>query len=338
MGKSNINITFLARELKVSPSTVSRALNDSNKISEKTKSRVRDKAKELGYELNHVASSLSKKRTGMLGVIVPEIKSYFFSRALSGIEGVAHDSGFQIIIAQTNDSYKRERDVCRMLQSARVDGVVASLSLETSNVGHFKLLQKNNTPVVLFDRVNYELDCTKILVDNYEGAYLATDHLINTGCKRPVHFGGPMNCRLFHDRAEGYREALNKHGIKIDPEMLLSTDLTSKDVRDALKLWMNSRQVPDGIFTATASSGLQMIHLLKTYNVSVPSEMAIISFGKEPCNELIEPSLSSVEIPGYDMGRTAVFHLITAISDKTIGHQTIIKPLSLQIRNSSFKK
>jgi LacI family transcriptional regulator len=338
MGKSKLNITALAKVLKVSPSTVSRALNDSSKISEKTKTRVREKAKELGYELNQVASSLSKNRTGMLGVIVPEIKSYFFSRALSGIEGVAHDSGFQIIIAQTNDSYKRERDICRMLQSARVDGVVASLSLETTNTGHFELLQKNNTPVVLFDRVHYELECTKVLVDNYEGAFLATDHLIKAGCKRPVHFGGPPNCRLFHDRAEGYRDALKKHGIAIDPEMLLATDLTSKDVRDALKLWMNSLHAPDGIFTATASTGLLMIHLLKTNNISIPSEMAVISFGKEPCNEFIEPSLSSVEMPGYDMGRTAVSHLINALSGKTIGHPTIIKPISLQIRNSSFKK
>jgi LacI family transcriptional regulator len=338
MGKSNITITALAKALKVSPSTVSRALNDSNKISEKTKTRVREKAKELGYELNQVASSLSKNRTGMLGVIVPEIKSYFFSRALSGIEGVAHDSGFQIIIAQTNDSYKRERDICRMLQSARVDGVIASLSLETTDVGHFELLQKNNTPVVLFDRVNYELDCTKVLVDNYEGAYLATEHLIKTGCKRPVHFGGPPNCRLFHDRAEGFREALKRHGLTIDPDMILATDLTGKDVRDALKLWMNSGQTPDGIFTATASTGLLILHLLKTYNVSVPSEIAIISFGKEPCNELIEPSLSSVEMPGYDMGRTAVSHLINALSGRIIGHPTIIKPISLQIRNSSFKK
>jgi len=338
MDKRSITINDIAEKLSVSPSTVSRALNNSSKISEETRRKVWELANEMGYDLNLVASSLFRKKTNIIGVLIPVINRVFFSQVLSGIEEVAHEEGYRVIIAQSNESFEKEQEILKTFSSTRVDGVLACLSLETRSFEHFSRFRKNGNTVVMFDRIAYDIDCSKVIVDNFEGAYLATEHLIKTGCKNLVHLAGPSGSEVFSQRANGFLEAVKANKLSLMPNALLQTDLTSQDVRDVLNLWMEQEEKPDGIFTANASTGLQILNLIKGLKIKIPDEIAVISFGNEPCNEYIEPSLSAIEMPGFEMGKSAARQLINEIDNSKAGPKTIIKPIQLLIRNSSFKK
>jgi len=338
MEKSTITINDIARVLKIAPSTVSRALNNSSKISDETKKKVLDKANELGYDLNLIASSLSKKKTNIVGVIIPVINRSFFSEVLSGIEEVFYQENIRVIIAQSNESVSREKELVKMFSAARVDGIIACLSLETQTGEHFAQLQKKGIQLVMFDRVHYEVTCTKVVVDNFEGAFTATEHLIKSGCQNPVHLAGPLSCQVFDERARGFKEALKACKYPLHPYSVLSTDLTPTDVRKSMKYWMSLEQLPDGIFTASASSALWLSRIIKEYKLKIPGQVAIISFGNEPCHEFITPTLSAIEMPGYEMGKTAARQLLDEIQNPFQEPKTIIKPIRLIIRNSSFKK
>ncbi len=338
MSRRNITINDIASSLNVAPSTVSRALNNSSRISEKTRIRVQEKARELGYEINLIASSLSKEETGTIGLIIPGINRFFFSQAASGVESVVRDRGGRLIIAQSNETLEREKEITRMFQSYRVDGVIASLSVETDEVDHLACLQSRNIPVVLFDRVHFGLECTKVVVDNFEGAYRAATHLVKTGCKRPAFIGGPFSSKLFQQRADGFSEALRDHDIPLQPGFLLTTDLTTTDVHDAMRKWMSRSDPPDGIFTASASTGLLVIRIARDYQLGIPDDISIITFGNEPCHEYTHPSLSAIDMPGHDIGATAARHLLDEIRYGSSEHNLVIAPLQLRIRNSTLKK
>jgi LacI family transcriptional regulator len=338
MTKSSVTINDIARELNISPSTVSRALNNSSKISENTKIKIRQKASELGYALNLVASSLSKNKTNIIGVVIPGTESYFYSQALKGIEEIARAAGYKILISQTNDSYDREKDALRLLQSTRVDGIIASLALDTREISHFNKLVHNHIPLVLFDRVNFSIPCHKVIVDNYDGAFQATSHLIKIGCKRLAYLSGPTHCALFRDRAKGFEDALKHFGIEPQPRFMLSTDLTYNDVQEVMKLWMSLPQPPDGIFAATSTSGLTATKLATDAGIKVPQDLAIVAFGYQPANDYIVPGLSAVEMSGYEMGKAATAELLNEIAGTPGVLSNIILPVNLVIRNSSFRQ
>jgi len=335
--KGEITINDIAKELNISPSTVSRALNDNVKISEATKEKVKKVAQELGYELNLVASSLSKNKTNIIGVIIPHIGSQFFAQALSGIQEVAQSSGYNVIICQSNESVQQEIEMTKVMNSARVDGLISCLTMETKDVSHFNVFEKKHTPVAMFDRVSYAIPGPKIVVDNYEAAYMATEHLINIGCKRIAHLAGSLSSKVFEDRAEGYKYALQKNNLPLFPQYLLSSDLTEQDARDATKLWMSLPEKPDGIVAGSASSGLLIASAAKGLGVRMPEDCSLISLGNERCNEIMTPSLSAIDMPGLEMGRSAAKQLIKCIKSGTSKSSIILKPIQLLIRNSSFK-
>lgn len=335
--RGEITINDIAKELGIAASTVSRALNDSSKISETTKQKVRKVAEELGYELNLVASSLSKNKTNLIGVVVPNINSQFFARALSGIQDEARAAGYNVIISQTNESYEQEVEVLKVMNSARVDGLIVSLTMETQKTDHFNALVRKNVPIVMFDRVNFSVPGPKIIVDNYEASYKATQHLVSNGCKRIAHLAGNLRCKVFEDRAEGYRDALSKNKLSLLPQFLLACDLTEKDTRDAMKLWMSLDERPDGIVVASASAGLMLASIARSYGITIPNDLAIISLGNERCNELMIPSISAVDMPGMEMGKTAAVNLIETIRSEKIEDRIILKPIQLLMRNSTFK-
>lgn len=335
--KGEITINDIAKELNISPSTVSRALNDHVKISEATKARVKAVAQDLGYELNLVASSLSKNKTNVIGVIIPNIGSQFFAKALSGIQETARENGYNVIICQTNESAEQEKEMTRVMNSARVDGLVCCLTMETKDVSHFDVFIKKRVPVAMFDRVSYAVPGPKIVVDNYEAAYTATEHLINLGCKRIAHLGGINSSKVFSDRIEGYKDALSKNGLPLLPQYLLSSDLSEQDAREALRIWLNLPEKPDGIVAASASSGLVIATSAKGAGLDLPKELSLISLGNERCNEFVTPSLSAIDMPGYDMGKSAVSKLIECIREEKVDSSITLKPIQLLIRNSSFK-
>lgn len=331
-----ITINDIARELNISPSTVSRALNDSSKISEKTRNEVKAVAARLGYQINQTASALSKNKTNVLGVLLPRLNSHFFSKALSGIEAVAQAKGYRILICQSNDNRQQEEEMVKLLLASRVDGVVACLAMDSSG-DHFNILVKNKIPVAMFDRVNFNIPGSKVVVDNYDGAFRATEHLIQNGYRRIAHLAGSLSCKAFEERINGYKDALSKNGIALEPQMVLSCNLDEKDTREAFMHWMRMPAKPDAIFTASASSGLAICAMAKAMGISIPAELGIISFGSEPCHDLITPTLSSVDMPGSEMGKTAAELLIEAIENKTQAKPLILTPIKLLVRNSSFR-
>lgn len=337
MSKSKVTISDIARELNVAPSTISRALNNNSQISEKTKELVQKKAAELGYDLNLHASSLSKKSTNIIGVVLPNITQHIFSQIVNGIESVAFDEGYQIIIAQTNESVIREKEVAQMFNSLRVAGVIAYLSVKTIDVSHLEKFKKSGIPLVLFDRVDSSLDCHKVIVDNYGGAFQAVSHLIKIGCKKIAHLGGPTESKVYYERAKGFIAALEAEKLELYPRFLLSTDLTHEDVRSVFKIWMSGDHKPDGIFVAGSDAGLLLIKIAGELGIKVPDELAIVTFGDEPANEYIDPSLSAIEMPGFEMGSAAIYELFEDIKGRSNGSKTIVQPLQLIVRRSSFK-
>lgn len=337
MSKTTITINDIARELDVAPSTVSRALNNSSKISEKTKKLIHEKAAELGYDLNLVASSLSRNKTNIIGVVVPNISSYFYSQAVSGIEAMAYDAGYRLIMAQTNESFEREQEIISMFSATRVDGIIASLSMETRDVPHLQKLKKNHIPFILFDRVSYSVDCYRVVVDDYSGAFQATSHLIKTGCKHPAYLGGPLDCKVFKEQARGFEDALKKHDIDLLPQFSLSTDFSQKDVLDATRHWLNQFLRPDGIVITDSGAALQVARYITGLGIRIPEDIAIVAIGYEPALEYVSPAISSVEKPGFEIGRSAISHLLDEIEGRSMDHQTVIKPIQMVIRSSSFR-
>lgn len=334
---SNVTINDIAQELKIAPSTVSRALNNSSRISEATRKKVQQTAKKLGYELNLVASSLSKNKTNLIGVLVPQINSQFFSKAVQGIQETAQAAGYNIIICQSNDSHSQEVEMTRVMNASRVDGLIVSLALETKNTDHYNTFINRNIPIGMFDRVSYELSGTKVVIDNYEAGYKAVEHLINCGCKRLALLSGPYSSQVFEERAKGFRSALKHFNLPLLPQHILACDLTERDCNEAMSLWSNMKKRPDGIVTATANSGIHLTFTAKQNNIKIPNELSIISIGSNTCHELMEPTLSAIDIPGLEMGKLITSKLIEQIENKNLKDEIILKPIELLIRNSTFK-
>jgi LacI family transcriptional regulator len=337
MAKSSITINDIAKELNVAPSTVSRALNDSSKISNKTKTLIREKAAELGYDLNMIASGLSRKQTNFIGVVIPSINRHFYSMVVSGIEELAFDSGYRVLITQTNDSQTREEEMMRLLSSARVDGIIACLSLKTNQTSHLQKIKNNGIPLVLFDRVKYEIPCHRIVIDNYDAAFQSVTHLARSGCKRIAYLGGPLGCNTFEEQARGYREALKREGLPLLPKYLFSTDLTPEDVTEAIKIWNSLDEKPDAIVASGSTPALMLAKLVKEAGLSIPNDLSVVSIGSEPALKYVDPQISAVELPGIDIGKTAMQFILDEINNQTQEFSTVIKPFQFTIRNSSFK-
>jgi len=336
MTKSSITINDIAQELNVAPSTVSRALNNSRKISNATKKKIVDKAEELGYNLNMVAASLSRRETNTIGVVIPAISNHFYSQVVNSIEELAYNKGYRILIAQTRDSVAKEKDIMRTLSATRVDGVIACLSLETKNTDHLLNLIKNKIPLVLFDRVNYDFPCQKIITDNYSAMTQSVSHLARAGNKNIAHLGGPVGCNIYTEHARAFKDALKKNNLHLQPQFHLSSDLTEEDITEAMKIWFSQEIKPDAIITASSSAALLVSKLAKELNLSIPEDLAIVSLTSEPALRFVEPQITSIEMPGSDIGRTSIEFLLEKIKNPDQNFSTTIKPFQLIMRNSSF--
>jgi LacI family transcriptional regulator len=223
-----VTIKDIARELKISPSTVSRALKNHPDISEDTKRAVNKLAEKLNYQPNAVALSLKQRRSNTIGVIIPEIVHYFFSSVISGIEDVAYDAGFNVVICQSNEMYEREVANSKTLLASRVDGILVSISKETKEYKHLYNLRDNGVPLVFYDRVVPDFDADQVIIDDFDAAYRATKHLIDTGRKRIAHFAGPQNLLIGKNRKEGYLKALEEAGLNARENWIFDADTFEK--------------------------------------------------------------------------------------------------------------
>jgi LacI family transcriptional regulator len=332
-----ITIHHLANELKISASTVSRALNDNFRISEKTRQRVRLKAIEMGYRPNILAANLRSKKTNTIGVVVPRIDRYFFSSAISGIEDYAWTKGFNVIISQSNDLLLKEINCVQTLFNNRVDGIIISISMQTNEDKHFRLFSDKNIPIIFFDRFCPSIECDRIVVDDFNSGYKITRHLIERGCQRIAHIAGPELLNIYKDRRDGYLKALNEAGVPVIDGYLEITELTKEEGKQAFARLMSLHNPPDGVFCGNDITALSALEYCRDNNLKVPNDVALVGFSDEPFSAFVTPSLSTVEQPGYQMGFQAAQKIIYRIenSSSIIPFVKIILPTKLIIRGSS---
>ncbi|WKV11126.1 LacI family DNA-binding transcriptional regulator [Marivirga harenae] len=341
MKKANITIKDIAKELGVSPSTVSRALKDHPDISVDTKKEINELAKKLNYQPNTVALSLRQSKTNTLGVIIPEIAHFFFSAVISGIEDIAHDAGYHVIITQSNESFEREVMNTKALFNSRVDGILMSVSRETENYDHLQSLLDYDIPLVFFDRIIDSLNACKVIVNDEQGAYEATTHLIEQGCYRIAHLAGPQNLAISKNRLNGYKAALADNRYMIDDNLIKVCGLgTFEEAESITNEILDYRFPPDAIFANNDVAAYGAMMAIRKKKLRIPEDIAIVGFSNWRFSSLIQPALSSVTQPGFKMGQEATRLLMKQINkgeDEESITETISLKTNLVVRESSKK-
>lgn len=328
----------IARELEISASTVSRALNNNPRISLKTKEKIKAVADRLGYRPNTLASNLRNKKSNTIGIVVPLINRHFFSSVISGVEDIAFKAGYNVVISQSNDLAAKEISIVQSMFSNRVDGLIISIAMQTSNFDHLKLFRKKQIPLVFFDRAVPEIDTDKIVVDDFDGAFRVTQHLIDQGYKRIAHLAGPQNLTTYFDRKNGYIEALRKNKIAFDESLVNVSTLTSEDGVPAIEKLMALPNPPDAIFCGNDTTALSVMIYLRDKGIRIPEDFGIVGFSNEPFSKVVSPAISTILQPGFAMGQKAAELIISKIENKDRTYQTITLPTELIIRDSSNRK
>ena len=336
MKSSLISINDIARALGISPSTVSRALKDHPDISNQTKRIVKDYAEKVNYRPNALALSLKRQRSNTLGLVIPEISHHFFSSVISGIEELAYAKGYRLVICQSNEDYHREVINTQVLFDNRVDGILISISKTTHDHGHFKDLIDSGIPLIFLDRVSEEIETDKVVTADFEGALMATNHLIEVGYRKILHLASPQHLHVGRMRFEGYLKALASHGIEFDPSLVLQCD-TQKEVYVMKDKIIALAPEIDGIFAVNDFTAIAVMQILQQNGFKIPDDIGIVGFGNDPIASIACPSLTTIEQQGSEMGRQAVDILIRRIEDPAtfIDFQTIIIPVSLEKREST---
>jgi len=340
MKSGQVTIKDIARELKISPSTVSRALKNHPDISQETKKAVMELANEMDYQPNIIALSLRKRKTNTIGLIIPKIVHHFFSTIISGIEEVAYAEGYNVIITQSDESYQREVDCVFALVSSRVDGLFMSLSSETTDYQHLQMLNKRNIPVVFLDRSCDAIRASKVLIDDHDGAFLATEHLIEQGCKQLIHLAAPDTINIAKERKQGFLDALAKNGHSITAQNIVDCDNLQTGY-EVVKKMLQDGATFDGLFAVNDETAIGAMKALKEAGKRIPQDVAVIGFGDNPICEIVEPALSSIRQPGFEMGQIAaqLFIKQAVFVDKKEEYETEIKILktTLVARASSVR-
>lgn len=324
--KGQVTIKDLAKELGIAPSTVSKALKNHPDISESTRKKVSELARRLKYNPNPIALSLRSSKSKIIGLVIPEIVHHFFSSVISGIEDVAYDAGYSVMIYQSNESYNREVMACETLVASRVEGILISSSKETRDYDHLRRILDNGMPVVMYDRVFDEIKTDKVTVDDFEGAYNAVCHLAATGCKRIAHLAGPPGLRITDLRKSGYLEALKDNNLKIDRDLIIYCDNFKQSLIRTKQL-MNMPQPPDAIFTVNDLTATGVMKSLHEMGLRVPSDVSLVGFSNSLISQVTNPPLTTVDQHGYQMGQTAIQLLLDRLmntqSSRPFIHQVI---------------
>ncbi|HUH48038.1 MAG TPA: LacI family DNA-binding transcriptional regulator [Arenibacter sp.] len=339
--KPKITIKDIARELDLSPSTVSRALNDHPEISGETRKKVKAFADLYNYRPNMLGQKLRNNKTMVIGIIIPEIVHHFFSRVISGIEEIANGRDYNVMICLSNESYEKEKLNVQMLANGSVDGILASISKETLEKGdfdHFKELKDYNIPLVLFDRVCEEIQCDKVIVDDFGGGYSATKHLADIGCKRIAILSTPDYVNVGAKRTVGYKKALEDSNMEVEQELIFKVDDKSA-VTDQISRFMSSDVKFDGILGVNEIYAAIAIKIAREKGIDVPNDLAVVGFTDGLISLFCTPTLSTVKQHGMTIGQQAAELLLDRIQNKEKNKPFEQKVIStdLLIRKSSQK-
>lgn len=335
MKKAPLTIKDIARELNVSPSTVSRALKDSPDISVSTRKLVQEFAKQHKYRPNNMALNLRTNRNNIIGVIVPELANHFFSGVLSGIEMVADKQGYQVIVCQSLEEYEKEIRNVQTFIKARVSGVLISLSKTTQSYDHFQELVEENIPVIFFDRICTGIDTGKAVVDDYSGTFVATEYMIETGCKRIAFFSAPLHLEISKNRRNGYLDALRKHHLPVEEQLVRIADSKQLGFEKAMKI-LQLPNPPDAFMCMNDYTASGVLLATKKLGLKVPEDISICGFSNSNISQDTDPMLTTVDQHPQKLGEEAMNLILDRILDPsdTSRKNKIIKT-SLVIRETT---
>lgn len=333
-----VTIYDIAKKLRVSGATVSRALNNHAAISEKTKKKIQDTARKMGYRSNNFASNLRRQKTNTIGIIVHELNSQFITSVLAGIEKVTAGTGFDLIIGHSSESAEKEIANAHNLFHKRVDGLIASLAYDTKDVTHYAPFIQKNIPVVFFDRVEDGSEGTKVVIDNYKAGFDATSHLIEQGCKNIAHITGNTTRNVYADRLKGYKKALAKHGLAYHKQNVIINDLSAEQSRLAAQQIAAMPNRPGGVFITNDFCAAICIKTWKELGLRIPQDIAVVGFNNDAISKIVEPSLTTINYPGIEMGEAAAKCLLEQLAgNATQKNKTIVIHSELIIRESSVR-
>ena len=315
----------IARELGISVATVSRALQDSPRISETRREQIKAYAREHNFTPNLLAESLRHSRQKplkIIGVIIPELAHYYFSSILSGIEEEASSRGYRIMVAQSDEQYEREVRICQSFYENKVCGIIVSQAKDTRNYDHFQRLIDNGGPLVFYDRICTGINASRVVVDDYMGAYKAVSHLIDTGCRRIAYYGSPMQLEISKNRFNGYKDALLKHGLPVDEDLYGICD-NRADAEAITPVILARSNPPDGFFAVNDDTAIGIMYTAKRMGFRVPEDIAVCGFTNGQRAVACDPMLTTVEQRGRTVGSEAADILIGQVEgdipiDKTV--------------------
>lgn len=330
-------IKDIAAKLDLHHTTVSRALHNHPDVQSKTRERVLDMAKKLNYQPNILAQNLKAQRTNTIGVIVPEIKHHFFSSVISGIEEVAYEAGYVILLSQSNENYEREVQNTKALISNNVAGLIVSISQTTKNADHFKMFLKSGGALVFFDRVCEDLEVNKVVVDDHSGAFMGTQHLIEEGYKKIAHLGGSRGISITEARYNGYLDALKTQNIKINQDYCYFGGFHEKNGKEGMEFLLNLSDPPDAVIAVNDPVALGAYDAIKNRGLNIPGDIAIVGFSDNPICRIVSPQLTTIRQPTYEMGKKAMEMLIDQINngDDNLKPRKEILETSLIVRQST---
>lgn len=330
-------IKDIARQLNISVSTVSRAIRNASDVNKETKQAVLNLVAELNYQPNQLALSLRNKQTHTIGVIVPNL-DYVLSMMVRGIDEVALEAGYTVMICQSNESFGREILNTRRLLESLVDGFIISVSSETKNFDHIKKIQEKEIPMVVFDRVTPHLKAPSVRIDNEDGGLQATEHLIEQGYKRIAILAGPKNLDISNKRMEGYLSALKKYKIKPDPSLIMHCDFNQDYAFFATEELLSMKKRPDAIFTISDRMAIGAMLAIKKKGLIMPDDIGLVGFNDEPILNLVSPTITSVEQPFFELGKTTAKLFIECMHNKEdMSNVEKVLKTKLHVRESSQK-
>lgn len=330
-----VTIKDIAKILNVSVSTVSRALRDTYDVNQETKERILSLAAELNYKPNFNATGLAQGSTHNIGVVLPFITNYYFSTVITGIQEVAYNDNYNIILFITNDSSERELSIIQNLSLSRLDGLLVSVSSNSDSCNHFQEIIDEGTPIVFFDRVASNIDTSKVMQDDYNGAFEAVEHLIESGYSKIAHIAGPKGLDFTEKRLNGYLDALKKHGLAASEEWIIYSGFSQEYGEADTYQLLQCEQRPDAIFAVNDRKAIGAIVALKNNGVVIGKEIGVIGFTDDPICTIISPSITTIAEPAFEIGKTCCELLLKHINKKNFNPHEVILPGKLMVRDST---
>ncbi|REG92836.1 LacI family DNA-binding transcriptional regulator [Algoriphagus antarcticus] len=336
---SGISLKELAAELNLAPSTVSRALNDSYEISEATKKKVISMAEKLNYHANPFARSLRENKSKTIAVIIPERINSFFAQVMDGIEEIAQEHGYHLLVYNTHEDTERERKIVNLLLNGRADAIVMSVTSQTSDISHLRKLHDRGLPIIFFDRIRAEIPTTKFITNDYESAYEGTKHLIKQGCKRIALFTLCKDLSISQERQRGYNDAIKSEGWELDPGLTLYCSHNEEINVKLIEEFLQSPDRPDGILSSVEKLAFATYHAVKRTKLRIPSDLKLISFSNSSIAGLLNPSLSTITQPALSIGNECAELLIKKLTKPLhydLIDQVVTIPSKITIRESTL--